>query len=195
MAGLLDGPWLAGLIVAACLVSTWSLFNAMLLYLSRLPCVMAGDGWLPTIFGTASPTTAAPKAAIVALCVIAGLLAIFPFNGLAVIQGLLYTAALALEFAALVVFRRRRPGAPRHFRIPYGRWGLIYVCGAPLVAGAAVVFATVRDWRSFPGGLVVVAAVVAAVVVSGAVLYVTQRPRAASLKAADVGATTGPRLP
>jgi hypothetical protein len=36
-------------VAAAGLVSMWGLFNAQLLYASRIPFVMARDGWLPAI--------------------------------------------------------------------------------------------------------------------------------------------------
>ena len=177
IARLVGGPWLGSLMAAAGLVSTWSLFNGVLLYVSRLPFVMACDGWFPKAFARASSETAVPKLAIICLCAITALFAALSFGGLAVIQCLLYASALSLEFLALVILRVRRPDAPRSFRVPGGWWGLAYVCIAPLAFAILVLAVTLRDWRSFQGQLLVVAGIV----VSGVALYFVRRGIAASL--------------
>jgi amino acid transporter len=41
---LIGDPWLGGLVAAAGITSMWALFNAQLLYVSRLPFVLANDG-------------------------------------------------------------------------------------------------------------------------------------------------------
>jgi amino acid transporter len=183
IAQLIGGRWLGTLIAAAGLVSMWNLFNAQLLYVSRLPYVMARDGWLPSVFAKLSSDASAPK---VAILIIGGLTAIFAalsFGSLALIQCLLYTAGLALEYLALIILRVRRPRAHRSFRVPGGWWGLAYVCIAPAAAGVVVLVATLREWRSFPGQLVVVAFIVS----SGLALYFVRRrfTRAQSLAAEE----------
>jgi amino acid transporter len=65
IAGLIGGRWLGGVLAAAGLVSMWGLFNAQLLYVSRIPFVMARDGWLPKTLARATPDTAVPKVAII----------------------------------------------------------------------------------------------------------------------------------
>ena len=148
----------------------WNLFNSQMLYVSRLPFVMAQDGWLPQVFSKVSDA-AAPT---IAILVISGLAAIFSalsFGSLALIQCLLYTAALVLEYVALVVLRVRRPDAHRSFRVPGRWWGLAYVCLLPLAASAVVLIVTLREWRSFPGQM----AVVAMIVSSGLTLYFVRR--------------------
>jgi amino acid transporter len=156
---LIGGPWLGSLIAAAGLVSTWGLFNAQLLYVSRLPYVMACDGWLPKVFAKVSLESAVPKVAILCFGAVAALFAALSFGSLAIIQCLLYSAALTLEFLSLIVFRIRRPELHRSFRVPGGWWGMSYVCVTPFAFVVLVLFATLRDWRSFPGQLVVVGAV------------------------------------
>lgn len=170
IAQLIGGRWLGNLIAAAGLVSMWNLFNSQMLYVSRLPFVMAQDGWLPQVFSKVSDA-AAPT---IAILVISGLAAIFSalsFGSLALIQCLLYTAALVLEYVALVVLRVRRPDAHRSFRVPGRWWGLAYVCLLPLAASAVVLIVTLREWRSFPGQM----AVVAMIVSSGLTLYFVRR--------------------
>ena len=155
-------------------MSTWGFFNAQLLYVSRLPWVMACDGWLPAVFAKVSPDSAVPRTAIISFCLLAALFSALSFGGLAVIQSVLYTGALTLEFLALIVVRVRRSAPPRSFRVPGGWWGLIYVCLAPLVFATLVLIAILRDWKSYLGQLLVVGLVL----ISGAALYFLRRKMA-----------------
>jgi amino acid transporter len=159
IAQLIGGRWLGKLLAAAGLVSMWGLFNAQLLYVSRLPYVLACDGWLPKFLAKVSPKASVPRMAIVCFSAIGALFAAFSFGSLAVIQCLLYSGALTLEFLALLVLRVRRPHADRSFRVPGGWFGMAYVCMSPFAFAALLLFATLRDWRSFPGQLFVVGAI------------------------------------
>lgn len=181
IAQLIGGHWLGVLIAVAGLVSTWGLINAQLLYISRLPFVMARDGWLPKSLAQASSETAVPKTAILWCCAIGCVFAALSFGSLAIITCLLNTAGLTLEFLALIVLRVRRPDAPRSFRVPGGWLGMSYVCLTPFAAAGLVLIATFRDWRSYPGQILVVGGIALA----GIVLYFARRKHA---KAA--GATT-----
>ncbi|HET6930833.1 MAG TPA: APC family permease [Candidatus Acidoferrum sp.] len=159
IAQLIGGTWLGKLMAAAGLVSTFGLFNAQLLYASRLPFVLACDGWLPKFLAKVSPTASAPRMAIICFSAVGALFAAFSFGSLAVIQCLLYSAALTLEFLALLVLRVRRPHVERSFRVPGGWLGMAYVCMSPFAFAALLLYATLRDWRSFPEQLFVVAAI------------------------------------
>jgi amino acid transporter len=172
---LVGGSWLGSVIAAAGLVATWGLFNAQLLYASRLPYVMACDGWLPNVLAKASPGTAVPKLAVLLLSAIAAVFAALSFGSLAIISSVLYAGALTLEFLSLIALRIRRPRAHRGFRVPGDWWGMAYVCLTPFAFAVLVLFATLRDWRSFPGQLLMVAVVAA----SGVSLYFLRRRTAA----------------
>jgi amino acid transporter len=174
IAGLIGGPVLGHAVAAAGLVSVWALFGAQLLYVTRLPFAMARDGWLPAAFARVSDATGAPTTAIVTFCVLTALLATVSFNGLAVIVCLLNVMALALEFLALLVLRRRLPDAARPFRVPGGRAGLVAITLLPLSFAVAVVGSTLSDWRSFPAAL----CIVAAVMLTGVGLYFLRRRQA-----------------
>jgi len=139
---------------------------------------MARDGWLPQALAKISPETAVPKLAVICFCVLTVIFAALSFGSLALIQCLTYAGALTLEFLALIVLRIKRPDAPRAFRVP-GSWiGMAYVCITPLAFATLLVYATLRDWHSFPGQMLVVAATVLA----GIVLYCAKRNAASSAK-------------
>jgi amino acid transporter len=168
---LIGGRWLGRLVAAAGLVSMWGLFNAQLLYVSRLPYVLACDGWLPSALSRVSPSTAVPRIAIFCFGAIAAFFAALSFGSLAIIQCLLYAGALTLEFLALIVLRIRCPHADRSFRVPGGWLGMAYVCLSPFAFAAVLVFGALRDWRSYPGQLFVIGVVV----VIGVALYFVRR--------------------
>jgi len=171
IAELIGGRWLGALLAAAGLVGTWCLFNAQLLYVSRLPFVMACDGWFPKALRRISPDTAVPKLAVVGFCALTAVFVALSFGSLAVIQCLTYAGALTLEFLALIILRIRYPNAPRSFRVPGGWWGMAYVCLTPFAFAALVVYATLRDWRSIQGQLLVVGVAV----LGGVILYFARR--------------------
>jgi amino acid transporter len=175
IAQMIGGKWLGGLLAGAGLVSTWGLFNAQLLYASRLPYVMARDGWLPRVLARVSPRTGVPKVATVTFCAVTGLFALISFGGLAVIQCLVYEAAVMLELLALVLLRVRQPEAKRSFRVPGGWVGLAYVCAGPIMCGMLVLYAVGRDWGPFRMDL----AAVATVVLAGVGVYVVRKRVAA----------------
>jgi len=176
---LIGGRWLGILVAFAGLVSMWGLFNAQLLYISRLPYVLACDGWLPGFLARVSPGTGVPRMAIIGFGIITAVFAALSFGSLAIIQCLLYAGALTLEFLTLLVLRIRRPNAHRSFQVPGGWLGLAYVCVAPFAFAALLLFATLRDWRSYPVQLFVVAAVAAV----GVALYFIRRKMAAARSA------------
>jgi amino acid transporter len=168
------GPWMGSLLAAAGLVSTWSLFSNSLLYVSRLPYVMACDGWLPHGMAKASGEAGVPKVALAWSCVITAIFAAVSFGNLVVMYVLLYTLALALEFLALIVLRVQKPQAVRAFAVPGGWLGIAYVCLAPLGVAAAVLLASFREEHSHAGQFLVVAGIL----LSGVALYLARRSRA-----------------
>ncbi|MBS1839828.1 MAG: APC family permease [Acidobacteria bacterium] len=175
---LLGGRWMGAILAGAGMVSTWGLLNAQILYVSRLPFVMAVDGWLPKALSQFNRETAVPKLSVICFCVLTSVFVAFSFGSLAVIQCLMYAGALILEILALFVLRVRRPASKRTFRVPCGWWGIGYVCLLPLAFSGLIVYATLRDWRSFP----IQMSIVGAAVVAGFLLFFLRRKAAAQLK-------------
>jgi len=176
LATVIGGEWLGLLIAMAALLSAWSLFNSQLLYVSRMPFVLARDGWLPSILAKTSPSTGVPTNALLLSCAISLIFCALPFGKLVVIDILLYSSALLLEFIALLVLRKKEPEMPRPFRIKGGWAVLILITIAPTGFAAIVLFATLSDpevdYRQ-------ITAVVLAMA-SGVVLYFLRRGKTRS---------------
>lgn len=145
IANLLGGKWLGFLIAAAALLSAWSLFNSQLLYVSRLPFAMARDGWLPSFLSQTSEKTDVPVNALIASSIVSAIFCALPFGKLVIIDILLYTLELSLEFVALMALRKKEPDLKRPFKIRGGFPVLILITIAPALFAAVVIVATVSD--------------------------------------------------
>ena len=170
---LVGGDWLGPIVAGGALLATWSLFNGQLLYVSRLPYAMALDGWMPAPLKHVSETTGVPIGSLLACCSVAAVFAALSFGKLVLIDVLLYSAALSLEFAALIALRFRAPELARPFRIPGGWPGVVLVALAPMSCGALLVITSVRSESAEPRqALIVIGAML-----SGILLFVIKRLR------------------
>ena len=174
IAQLIGGRWLGIALAVAALFSAWSLFNGQLLYVSRLPYAMAMDRWLPSPLARVSKTTGVPRVSLLVSCALAALLSAMSFGKLVVIDVLLYSAALSLEFAALIRLRWKRPGFPRPFRIPGGWVGVALVTIAPMLCAILLVFVSLSGEDADPKQ----ALIVALAIITGIGLYFARRKRA-----------------
>jgi amino acid transporter len=139
IAATVSGRWLAAWIAGAGMISAFALFNALLLTYSRVPLVLARDGLLPAGLA-ATDERGTPRRAVVASAVGYSVFALLSFGGLLAADVLLYTAALAMEFAALIALRRREPDLVGSFRVPVRVPALVVLAALPvLVLGTAVV--------------------------------------------------------
>ncbi len=142
-AGALGQP-LAILIAIAGMASALALFNALLLSYSRIPLVMAQDGFLPTRFAR-TDQRGTPRNAILFSAIFYSVFALIPFARLVVADVLLYAMALFLEFGALIMLRRREPELRGEFRIPAGLATVAALAAVPLVILVGVVILEMRD--------------------------------------------------
>lgn len=145
IADLLAGRWLGTWLAAAGMVSAAGLFSALLLANSRLPFVLAEDGYLPEPLTRLHPRYETPWISI-ALC--AAIYSVFSFGSFAdlvVVDVVVYAVALLLEFAALIALRRTLPDAPRPSRVPGGWPGVILVSLSPLAVLIVAVAGTLHD--------------------------------------------------
>src|SRR4029077_13918348 len=124
------GGGLAQWVALAGMVSAFALFNALLLAYSRIPLALARDGLLPAALGR-TDTRGVPRNAVLVSAVAYSVFAVIPFGGLLAGDVLLYTAALVLEFGALLALRRREPTLRGPFRIPLPPGALAVLAGLP----------------------------------------------------------------
>src|SRR5205807_4617174 len=115
-----------------------------LLVYSRIPLVLAQDGLLPAALAR-TDTRGTPANAVLVSAVVYSLFSLLPFGGLLAGDVLLYTAALGLEFAALIRLRRAEPGLRGAFRVPLGVPWLVALASLPLVVLALGVALEVRS--------------------------------------------------
>jgi amino acid transporter len=168
LASVVVGRWLAVWVALAGMLSAFALFNALLLVYSRIPLVLAQDGLLPAALAR-TDARGTPRNAVLVSAVVYSVFALLPFGGLLAGDVLLYTAALALEFAALIGLRRAEPALRGAFRVPVGTVVLVALAVLPMLVLVTAVVLEVRSRAiGLPGVLVAVAmAVLGPLVYSG----------------------------
>jgi len=129
----LGGPALGVAIAIGGLVSAAALFNANLLSVSRLPFVLADDGYLPRVLTGLHPHYGTPWLSIILCGIVYSVFTLQSFSTLVVIDVITYAATLLLEFGALIAFRLREPRMERPYRVPGGWPGVILITVLPTV--------------------------------------------------------------
>mgnify|MGYP000971964083 CR=1 FL=1 len=171
IATIVGGPVLAALLALAGAVSSWGLFVAQILYTSRLPFVLAQDRWVPALLARTHPRTGVPVHSICACGIVAAALAALSYGSLVVMLATFNLVMLALEFASLAAFRRRKLPAEGRFRVPGGTVGLVLVTAAPLAVLGATLVTMMMSGDSFHWQLIANAAVLG----GGAIYFVLGR--------------------
>jgi amino acid transporter len=146
---LLGGPWLMLAITIGALISQVGLFSSLLTSGSRIPKVLAGDGYLSRALAR-DGKYGTPTTAILVSCCIFAVFCALDFTTLVDADIITNLAALMLEFAAFLVLRRKFPNLVRPFRVR-GGWataGLIV-----LLPAALTVYMVVSTWHEEPGAL------------------------------------------
>nr|WP_202447119.1 APC family permease [Streptomyces sp. SID5468] len=133
IAGHLGGAWLMWAVSIGGMFSAWGLYSSLLMSNSRIPFVMAEDGWIPRRFVRTSPKYGTPVVAIVVCSVFYALFCNDSFSNLLNFDVILTNITLLMELAALIALRVKEPDLPRPYRIPGGALGLT-VMSVPLVA-------------------------------------------------------------
>jgi amino acid transporter len=168
---IVGGETLAIAIALAGVIGAIGSFGALMLSFTRLPLVMAEDGYLPRIFVRRGVRTGAPWVAILACAILWA--ACFPlgFERSLILDVLLTGLSILLEFCALVALRLREPELARPFRVPGGIAGAVAIGIPPL---ALMIAALARNRTELVGStneLVIGIGVIAA----GVALYFLNR--------------------
>jgi amino acid transporter len=156
---LVGGRPLATLAVTGGVVCAVGMFNALVLSYSRLPMVLAEDGFLPRWVALRHPRSDAPWVAVLLCSLLYAACLGLGFDRLVELDVLLYGLSLLLEFLALIALRIREPGLVRPFRVPGGVAGCVLLGVAPMVllvlaAGALVQSGVPRSSLALGLGLV-----------------------------------------
>lgn len=165
------GVWLA----VAGMVSAVALFNSLLMTYSRIPLVMAADGFLPERLARLD-ARGTPRTAVLVSAVFYSLFSLLPFGHLVVADILLYAFALFMEFAALIALRVREPELRGPFRIPLGTGGVVALASVPALVLTGVTVVGLRDPDL--GAPAILSAIAAAAL--GPLMYRLARPRLAA---------------
>jgi amino acid transporter len=164
---LLGGTPLALAIVAGGMVCGLGMMDALVMSYSRLPMVLAQDGFLPRVFARQLASTGAPWVAILVLSLAWSAALGFGFERLVELDVILYGLALLLEFAALVALRVREPGLVRPFRVPGGMpVAALLGLGPTVLLGLALA----REWEDHSGRASAIVLGLA-LIVAGPILY------------------------
>jgi amino acid transporter len=133
----LGGPWLGAALAIGGSVMSFAVFEAAMLWVSRMPYVLAREGYLPRPLTEIWAAHATPGKSILLCCVVFTLLVPVGFVALVVLDVFFYMAALALEMAALIKLRTLRPARDGLFVIGGGRLGLYVMAALPLLTWTA----------------------------------------------------------
>jgi amino acid transporter len=164
---IVGGETLGVAIAVAGVIGAVGSFGALMMSFTRLPLVMAEDGYLPRIFRGRNARTGAPLAAIAACAIFWA--ASFPlgFEKNVLLDVMLTGLSILLEFWALVALRVREPALARPFRVPGGIAGTVAIGLPPL---ALMIAALVRN-RTESFGSTNELAIGGTIIAAGVVLY------------------------
>jgi amino acid transporter len=171
VARIMSGEGLATAIAAAGMIGAVGTFGSLMLSFTRLPAVMAGDGYLPRLFTRRRARTGAPWVAIVTCGLFWALCYPLGFERNLMLDVLVSGLSVLLEFWALVALRIKEPNLARPYRVPGGTAGAIVIGLPPL---GLIVAACARNGSEIVGNTnqLVIAIAVAA---GGIALYFLSR--------------------
>lgn len=168
---IIGGETLAVAIAVAGVVGAIGSFGALMLSFTRLPLVMAEDGYLPRAFARRSARTGAPLVSILVCAIFWAICFPLGFERSLILDVLLTGLSILLEFWALVALRIREPRLARPFRVPGGIAGAVAVGVPPL---ALMIAAIARNRTEFVGSTSELAIGIG-VIVAGVGLYFFSR--------------------
>jgi amino acid transporter len=140
----IGGLWLGVWMTAAAALSSVALLNSSVLSTTRMPFTLAQDGYLPSVLTRVHSRYGTPWVAIAFSAIIYALFSAETLTQLISLYIWLRIATSVLTFLAAWQLRRKKPDMPRPFCIPWGRKGLVYVVGAPLVMSGVALLGSDR---------------------------------------------------
>jgi amino acid transporter len=142
-------------IAVAGMIGALGSFSSLMLSFTRLPAVMAADGYLPQAFTRHLKKTGAPWVAIVACAIAWAACLPLGFFHLLILDVLLTGLSILLEFAALICLRIREPNLARPYRIPGGILATIAISVPPVALLALSVARNESEQVGTTNGLII----------------------------------------
>jgi amino acid transporter len=167
---IVGGEALGIAIALAGVIGAFGCFGALMMSFTRLPLVMAEEGYLPKIFTRQLPG-GAPWVAILGCAAFWAVCYPLGFESNLILDVLLTGLSIVLEFAALIALRVREPNLPRPYRVPGGVLGTVLISLPPV---ALMIATGVRNRSEFVAGTNELFIGIG-VVLAGAVFYFISR--------------------
>ena len=117
---LVGGHWLGSLIAISGMASFLGIYASVLLSVSRVPMVMAGDELLPAKLNKQHKKFKTPYITIIICSIVVSGMVHWDLESLFIIDVTIYGAGLALEYVSLIKLRIKEPDTHRPFKIPLG---------------------------------------------------------------------------
>ncbi len=133
----ISGPILGSALAIGGAVMSFAVFEAAMLWVSRMPFVLAREGYLPRPLSELWSATETPGKSILLCSMVFTLLIPLGFVALVVLDVFFYMAALVLEMMALVRLRRTTPGRDGRFVVGGGALGLALTVALPVITWLA----------------------------------------------------------
>jgi len=139
---IVGGEYLALAIAIAGILGAVGSFGALMMSFTRLPVVMAEDGFLPKVFAKRHGRSGTPWVAVIACALFWAACYPLGFERSLILDVLLTGLSILLEFWALAALRIREPKLVRPYRVPGGTVGAFLIGIPPL---ALIITALVRN--------------------------------------------------
>ena len=136
----IGGHWLGSLMTVGAMVGIMALLNSTVLTSTRMPSTLAEDGYLPPFLTRKHPRYGTPWIAILISSAIYASLALHTLGQLISIYAWLRGATTVMTVLSAWGLRHKRPDLARAYRIPGGRFGLVYVIVLPTVMTAIALY-------------------------------------------------------
>ncbi|MBS1654990.1 MAG: APC family permease [Bacteroidetes bacterium] len=157
------GHWLGAAIAIGGMAGALGLYSAVLLSVSRVPEVMAQDGFLPAKVYALHPKYGTPYISIIICALVVSVMILWSFRDLIIIDVTLYGAGLSLEFISLLVLRIREPLRERPFKIPLPTKAIVLLFLIPMtIFGIALSGALVAEGKTITPALFAIGALISA---------------------------------
>ncbi len=133
----IGGRYLGAAVAIGGGVSAFAIFEAGMLWVSRMPLVLARERYLPRALSDLMASTATPWKSILVCCGVYSMLLPLGFVALVVMDVFFYMSALALEMGALLRLRRTHPERDGRLVIGRSRAALYAIVIAPMLTWIA----------------------------------------------------------